>query len=49
MLIRDPVLERLTAEQCEAFNNGAPEENRIRIANEIRRVQEERRRASECR
>lgn len=36
-------LKELTAEQTRLFNADAPEENRIRVYEEIKRVQAERR------
>ena len=42
-MIDDPRIKELTAEQTRLFNADAPEENRIRVYEEIKRVQAERR------
>ena len=44
MTSRDPQLEALTRKQTDLFNADAPEDQRIRIHEEIKRVQEQRRR-----
>lgn len=43
MTPRDPQLETLTRIQTSLFNADAPEDQRIRIYEEIKRVQEQRR------
>jgi len=43
MTPRDPQLEALTRQQADLFNADAPEDQRIRIYEEIKRVQEQRR------
>jgi hypothetical protein len=41
MTIRDPQLEALTRKQADLFNADVPEDQRIRIHEEIKRVQEQ--------